>query len=348
MKPINPVLLSTVILPFCISSVFTADTIFTSANAFALDAVAPSIGPMMSGPIDGKVYGRLNASYQYEDNEIGGEVWKLESNASRLGFKGKTLLENEVSIIYQIEYGVEVDDGDKNGQTFSQRDTWVGVDVSWGQVKGGRITIPFKEAKGPFDGFNDLQGELGKIIDGEERVSNVLQYQSRELMRSVVATVAIVPGENRGVDGEDGPADGVSGSLVVDREQIYLGFGFNSNIKDQDQYRLVCVWKLNALSVGALYQHSEMSDEGDVYIDGISNGNAYGFSSTYSIAKDKFKFQYISSERSVNLSDSKQLSIAIDHRMSTNTTFYGYIADRDADQIEENNSYYAVGFKHQF
>ena len=40
-------------------------------------------------PIDGVVYGRLNVSYQNEHNVESGSVWKLESNASRLGFKGE-------------------------------------------------------------------------------------------------------------------------------------------------------------------------------------------------------------------------------------------------------------------
>ena len=305
------------------------------------------------GPIDGFVYGRLNVSYQNEHNAESGSVWKLESNASRLGFKGKTSVENSLALLYQIEYGVEVDDGDKNGQTVSQRDTFVGIQGEWGRLKGGRITIPFKEAKGGFDLFNDLQGELGKIIDGEERLDNVLQYDSRQFLGPLALVLAIVPGENPDEGDEDGPADGVSGSLGYSQNQLYVNVGFNVDIKQQDQLRLVAGWRSIAiakgsLNVGALYQRSKISDSEISFIDGEDKANAYGVSAAYSLQGNTFKAQYIDSDRSIARSDASQFSLGVDHMLGKRSLLYGYYTRRDADEKDQRNRYIAIGIKHPF
>ncbi len=305
------------------------------------------------GRVDGNVYGRANVSYQLEDHTSGGSVWKLANNASRLGFKGESDIGDDLALIYQIEYGVEIDDGDKNGQTVSQRDSFVGLQGLWGRIKGGRITIPFKESKGPVDRFNDLQGELGKILDGEERVSNVLQYDSHTLFGPLVATLAIVPGENINDDEEDGPADGISGSLVYSNNQLYLGFGFNSDIKQQDQWRFTGAWlwpmqNNTSLSVGALYQGSKINGDENSYIDGEDETDAYGFSTAYKFRKNTIKAQYLISDRSISLSDASQFSLAIEHKLGKDSTLFSYYTHRSADEAEQKNHYLAVGLKHYF
>lgn len=323
------------VLFFCITFIFYS----ASATSF--------------GPIDGKVYGRANVSYQLEDHANGGSVWKLANNASRLGFKGESDVGDDLAFIYQIEYGVEIDDGDKNGQTVSQRDAFVGVLGSWGRIKGGRITIPFKESKGPVDRFNDLQGELGKILDGEERVSNVLQYDSHTLFGPLVATLAIVPGENINNDEEDGPADGISGSLVYSKNQLYLGFGFNSDIKQQDQWRFTGAWlwsmKNNtSLSVGALYQRSKINGDESLYIDGGNDTDAVGISCAYKFRNNTVKSQYLISDRSISLSDASQFSLLIEHKLGKNSTLFSYYTHRSANEVEQKSRYFSVGLKHLF
>ncbi|ROS05459.1 putative porin [Sinobacterium caligoides] len=317
----------------------TLSCLFLSATANAL------------GPIDGKVYGRLNVTYQYEDNADSDGVWKLENNSSRLGFKGETAIDSGLNILYQLEFGVEVDDGEKDGDTFSQRDIFLGLEGSWGQLKAGRLTIPFKQAKGDFDRFNDLQGELGKIIDGENRLSNTLQYASPELLTGLVAKLAVIPGEGEG--DEDDAADAASASLVYKREQLYLALAVNNNIKQQDQLRLVTTWHWGALgeglfSVGALYQHSKGHDDDFRYIDGKDEADAYGGSAVYALRKNSVKVQYIVSDRSARMSDSSQFSVALDHQLGERSVLYTYYADRKADEREYETRYLAVGLKHSF
>ncbi|KGJ95936.1 porin [Colwellia psychrerythraea] len=294
------------------------------------------------------VYGRLNLSYQLENNKQTGKVWKLANNASRLGFKGGSVFAENMSIVYQIEFGVEADDGDKKGRTLSQRDTFLGVQADWGRFIAGRITIPFKEAKGNFDYFNDLQGELGKIIDGEERLDNVLQYDSQKILGPIKATIAIVPGENTNDSSQDGPADGISSSIEYKNNDLFFSAAINSNIKQLDQLRLVATWPVRKLRLGLLFQHTKTSENTVLLADGSNSANAYGISTSYAFNKNRINAQFIRSDSSMKLSDATQFSIAWEHSFNSRTTFFTYFADRDAEQADKTESYYALGLKYNF
>ena len=54
------------------------------------------------GPIDGKVYGKANVSLQSIDEGTSNRLTELKSNASRLGFKGKTDLDGAFSVFISM------------------------------------------------------------------------------------------------------------------------------------------------------------------------------------------------------------------------------------------------------
>ncbi len=293
-------------------------------------------------------YGRLNMTYQLEDNKQTGKVWKLASNASRIGLKGNSIAKSNMSLIYQIELSIEADDGDKDGETLTQRDSFIGVQSDWGRVKAGILTIPFKEAKGNFDHFNDLQGELGKIVDGEKRLSNVLQYDTHKLFGPITATVAIVPGEDTSDNNKDGPADGISSAIEYKQKNLFLSASLNSNIEDLDQYRLVATWPISALRLGLMYQHTKTHTKETQLADGRQSANAYGVSTSYKFGLNTINAQYIVSESSSRLSDANQLAVGWLHQLNASATFFTYFTDRNAEQADKTERYYAVGLKYNF
>ena len=61
-----------------------------------------------------------------------------------------------------------------------------------------------------------------------------------------------------------------------------------------------------------------------------------------------FKAQYILSNRSISLSDARQFSFAIEHKLGERSTLYAYYADRDSAEAAQSNSYLAIGLKHNF
>jgi len=86
------------------------------ALAIGSMVVAPSMALAEKGPI---VYGKANVSYENQDDGDN-DSWNLESNASRLGVKGEIDLEvQDLVAVYQAEFEISVDDGDKDGETSS-------------------------------------------------------------------------------------------------------------------------------------------------------------------------------------------------------------------------------------
>ena len=115
-----------------------------------------------SGPIDGKVYGKANLSVVSQDFGAYDE-WALNSNASRLGIKGKTEISEGLEIVYQAEYEVCIDSGDCKGQTFKQRNTFVGIKGGFGMVWAGKHDTPTKLSQKKIDLFNDFACSISHV-----------------------------------------------------------------------------------------------------------------------------------------------------------------------------------------
>src|SRR5690606_27096778 len=112
---------------------------------------------------DVDVYGKANISVQDTD-EAGVSEVELKSNASRFGVKGNEDLGDGLKVIYQFEWGVNPD---SSGDNISARNQFVGLAGSFGTLKVGRNDTALKTAQGDFDLFNDLSGDIGSILNGE-------------------------------------------------------------------------------------------------------------------------------------------------------------------------------------
>lgn len=63
---------------------------------------------------------------------------QLNSTGSRIGFKGSEKLSREIDLLYQLEYGVKIDD---DSQQFKARDTYLGLaHKRFGTAVAGRLT----------------------------------------------------------------------------------------------------------------------------------------------------------------------------------------------------------------
>ena len=118
-----------------------------------------------TGPIDGKVYGKLRVSADYIKTQQSGKqdqsTGALESHASRIGFKGETPLKdmNGLSVIYQAEYGIDGNITGNSGKNWTTRNTFVGLKSGFGTLIGGTHDTPFKSSQGHVDQFNDVDGD---------------------------------------------------------------------------------------------------------------------------------------------------------------------------------------------
>lgn len=138
------------------------------ASAIAALSVSAQAAP--------QVYGKAFLTVDYQKD--GAETTSLNSNASRIGVKGSEALTANTDVVYQLEYGVNVDDG--NASQFTSRDTYIGLsNKQYGTVLAGRLSA--------IDGMVDYANVTqGNVIGGDNvqatfdanRLNNAFAYVS--------------------------------------------------------------------------------------------------------------------------------------------------------------------------
>jgi predicted porin len=294
------------------------------------------------------VYGKANVSLQNADENDESQT-ELVSNASRIGLKGGEQINDSLKAIYQFEYQTEVDDGanGSNNQTFGQRNIYVGLQGSMGTIIGGNFDTPVKTLQEKIDLFNDLEGDIAFILDGETRTKNIVQYTTPLFANKTVAiNVAHVSAEAPDLE------DGMSVSVTYTTANLYLGLAHEQDITVQelDITRLAARYTVGKVQLGALYEQSDS--------DAIENDDGWIISGKYS-ANDKLAFKaqygtagedYIDKTARID-GDATQVNLGVDYMLSKNTMVFGYYTMEDLEEANAevyDNSWLGVGMELKF
>jgi predicted porin len=315
------------ILPLAIASLF-------SAAAFA----------------DVVVYGKGNVSFQNADEGDNSQL-EVVSNASRIGIKGGEEISSSLKAIYQFEYQTEVDDGSGSSGTFAQRNIYVGLQGSAGTIMGGKFDTPTKVAQEKIDLFNDLEGDLGYLVAGETRASNIVQYVTPASWGAIAVNVATVAAETATGD------DGVSVSFTYTTPELYLALATESNAtaQDMDITRLVGRYTAGALQLGAMFEQSSFADmDADAWLVSakINANDKLAFKAQYGDTGLDVKVG--TGVNAVVVDGTKgQLSLGVDYYLSKNTTVYGYYTQETADNesvnaVEMDDNWLGMGLELKF
>ena len=246
------------------------------------------------------VYGKafLTLDYVSTDydaaNKTDEDTFKLNSNQSRIGFKGEDDLTDTTKLVYQLEYGIDVDADTNNGKgQFYSRNTYVGLaHNTLGTVLAGRHDTPLRLAQNKVDVFNDSLFDITNAgVSGEYRANNMVAYQSPVIVGMPVSFMAATALSETDADGDilvsaasgTKPAvyrdrkvkdNGYSALLAYDKNGVYLAGAYdkdmgannvNTGVID-NTWRLVAgldMSKMNmvsGLTLGALYQQSQYYD----------------------------------------------------------------------------------------
>lgn len=302
-------------------------------------ALAISAAAASNAMADASVYGQIDLSVQQLDAtkattsaatyDVLKDDWEVLSNASRLGFKGDSSINDDLKVIYKLEYEVAPDgdsftvDGAK-GHEFKSRNMYIGLQSeSYGTVLAGKHDTPTKLAQNKIDQFNDLTyGDMKYVLVGENRVNDIVMYTTPEFS-GFSATVALAPGEqsdddNTGTveDKNDGLADHVSAAVQYQAGNFYAAIAGDQDIEQTDVLRGVVQYTVGDLQLGALYQTAEDADKKDnnatekkylgktegvvKEVDGIAGYNleqqdGYLLSAAYKLGDFTLKAQYAAS-----------------------------------------------------
>lgn len=317
-----------------------------------LVACCASVSAFAEGPIDGKVYGKINLSLDsvdFEDN-VGASTpldeWQLNSNASRFGFKGETQLDGSLRVIYQVEWQVDVD-GDSTDLT--ARNRYLGLAGDFGSIIAGRHDTPTKEAQNKIDLFNDYFGDIARTFEGENRAPNIAIYSTptydTQTLGKLSGQIAFIPGEDT-AGGNDGINDGISASGALEINDLYLAIAIDRDVDGQDLERFVAQWTWGDFQFGGMLQQNE-NDLGTIDESGVFA------SAAYTLDKNVFKVQIgqLDNDAGGAFEEEQTFSLGIDHKLGSNTKVFGYFTrntDSAVGNTEEDLTVFGGGIEHKF
>ena len=285
------------------------------------------------------VYGKLWISVESQDTASGTEV-DMVSNASRLGIKGSMDFGEGIEAIYQAEYEVDPVDGtadESKDRTFKQRNSFVGLKGSVGTIFLGKHDTATKKSQKKIDLFNDLAGDIKNILQGENRMSDLVGYTTPKI-KGFSATFNAIKG-TEGL-GDDSIGDSTSTSFSYDSENFYIALAFDSELKGYDSTRLTLQIPFNRSQLGIMFQDSEKLSTGveeDGYV--ISFSQKVG---------DKGTLKFQQAESDMKLDSGKQFSFGYDYKLSSKAKAFFFFTDLSGDNRSKEKEITGIGFEYKF
>lgn len=178
----------------------------------------------------------------------------LNSNSSRIGLRGSEALTANTDVVYQLEYGVDIDN-DTAANQFTSRDTYLGLaHKEYGTLLAGRLTaidekVDFASA---LEGNN--VGDIGPTFNAQ-RANNAFAYVSPEYngVQFLGMYAFDSDTDEGGLAKDDQFGVGATYSTgPINAGATYIHYGDDNHIRLSGNYAVS-----PALTVGALYQISK-------------------------------------------------------------------------------------------
>jgi len=281
------------------------------------------------------VYGKLFVTLESQEM-LSGTKFTAENNASRLGIKGSTELKRDLEFIYQAEYEVDPVDGtadESNGRTFKQRNTFIGFKGSLGTLFLGTHDTAFRKSQDKIDLFNDLASDIKNILEGENRLSELVGFTTPVFGKNFSATFNVIK-EKDGLD------EASSFSLKYKSSNIYAALALDSKVKGYDSYRVSFQIPFNKAQLGLMFQTSK-----EVNTGGKEEGYVVSLSRKIT-NKGTIKLQLAESD--IKLVSGKQTSFGYDQEISKRAKIFIFYTDLSSPKVGKERNITAVGFELKF
>lgn len=313
--------------------------------------------PLVAQAIDVEVYGVAHMSIDLSDNEAdpaGGKddgALSVNSNTSKLGFKGAEKLSDDLSLIWQFETEVELDDGTLSAKG---RDTYAGLKGNWGLFKAGNLSNAMKKASSKIDIFSDSRADhnamVGIISDDskkyDNRQNNTIWYSTPKL--GGVKGVLTYSPETGDHDSDELPnkditpaESDISISISYDKGPLYLAVAtetlneaksVGAVYEDVSGTKLVGRWDFGqGTKVGLVYEDLESAEASAAAGDSRS---AIYLNAAHKVGNTTLKAAFGQADDIGNMSDSgaSHYALAAYHSYSKNTQLYTMYTAMDNDE----------------
>ena len=311
-------------------------------NTLALTICSIIALPTLAANVD--IYGRADVSLQSSDKGDG-SFSEVNSNASRIGFKGNHKLNDDLTVIYKAEFEVDID-GD--GDVFKARNQYIGLRGAFGEVLLGKNDSMLKQSQGKTDLFSDLNGDIKRLWVGENRLSDTLTYKSPKFNGFQLGVTYMAEDE---VDGEDAfSIAALYGDKKLKKSKIYASIAMDSEVKGKskdvaasgyfDTVRATVQGKISGVTLGLMLQNQENIDTG-AEMDGFM------ISAKYSLGAATLKGQYQVADHK-DAEKNTGITAGIDYKLAKNTKLYAFYTTFDIKTDNRDEDYLAAGIQYKF
>lgn len=307
----------------------------------------------------------VNAERDVEgaDNDLDSDSVQVNSNVSRLGFKGSEAMTANTDVIYQIETGIAIDDSGDDNVTFKSRDTYLGLNnKDFGQFRFGRnysvsdyinnVTV----TEGYWDNLGasnlDMEGDVldaVTITDGG-RVNNSIVWIAPKYNNLPLELALQYGADESFVSDDDDRDSGYGASLMFDQ-----GTGFTAGVAIDDDMSIngeivrgsatVDLGKYMAAPVmlGAMYQVADYDFDGSEKEKGLIVSAEMGLSNFARPASVYLQYNGVENLAGVDNVDSDQVVLGGKYMYKDNMIAHAYIGNNSAEAGDNDLDVFALG-----
>jgi predicted porin len=335
--------------------------------------------PAMAFAAESTLTGQVNMSYDYYKDGLVSETAtnRLNSNNTRLIWKGAEDLGTGMSAIWQLDARLQADTGLNSSSTANQLfsgNSYLGLKSdSMGALMAGRMDAPYKVARRNLDVFFDTAGDnrsgngagIAGLLTSDLRLSNALAYMSPDMGGFSVAVATVFGAEGATSASTKGSAYSLAGMYnagpiyaTLGYQEIKVGGGGSGD--------------LGAGTLGAMDDKATAMDLGGGYKTDAFVVNAFveQVKTTYAAGGDeKGTNYYLGAKFNVTptdgiraaytkrgsmsgvtaIKDANQYAIGYERTMSKTTSAYAtYVKTTDNATGNADPSAFSLGVKHSF
>lgn len=335
------------------------------ALAVAAAVIAPSANAATT------LYGKVRQSVSAIDGDAfglgNGSATRIHDQSSRIGVKGSEDLGNGLSAIYQMEWGVGINNNER-AQTpatsggawgLSNRNQFVGLKGGFGTVLIGRHDIPAKIVLGKvayfFGGQHEADDPIGIGFASSIRANNVLAYVSPNLNGFTFIAATVAGEANDNIAGSpDGLAEGVSVGLKYSNGPFYAGLGYTTlssellgTADDREILGLALMYNPGPWQVGYLFEDTDAGNVG-----GIGDYKSHLLVAGYKFGNNHVKVKYGMGEIDNGAAPDTDVDVWglwLEHNFSKRTKIFAAYSEKELSTVGYNDSsIFSVGLEHSF
>lgn len=300
-------------------------------NNIAILIAAGMFSTLASAELDhqGQFYAKLNVNAQSAD-EGQDNFSEIRSNNSWIGVKGEVALEDDIQVVYRLEWKVDIT-GEKGVDNLTERPQYVGLRSRLGELTLGRNFTALWMAQGKIDLYNHYEGDIASIWKGENRLSDVATYTS-PVFGGFYGGVSYQA--EKSAEGDDAVSAGLFyGDAELKKADLFAALAQDFDVAGYDVTRASLHYKLGAGKLGLMLQQQEPADGGE-----SREGGLVSYSHRWGDWELRAQAQTMEEDRTYNL--------GVDYRLGKQTKLYVWGANIEQQDIPDRR-YLALGVEHK-